>query len=162
MAIRFNAEEVFEMAEQIERNGASFYRKAAELPNLAKARGMLLELSDWEIQHEKIFAKMREEVSADEKRQTAYDPQNEAALYLRAMADGKVFDIKTEPADLLSGDESEEDVLKTAVGLEKDSIVFYLGIKEMTPEDLGVTKIDNIIKEEMRHVRILSDMMGKR
>jgi len=30
MPIPFNADEVFEMAEQIERNGARFYRAAAE------------------------------------------------------------------------------------------------------------------------------------
>lgn len=159
MAIKFNADEVFEMAEQIERNGANFYQKAAGLPNLHNMRDLLLELSDWELQHEKLFARMREEVSASEKKPTAYDPENEAALYLRAMADGKVFDIKTEPADLLSGNESEEDVVNTAIGLEKDSIVFYLGIQEMTPEDLGKEKIDNVIKEEMRHVRVLSDLL---
>ena len=30
MGITFNANEVFEMAEEIERNGAKFYRQAAE------------------------------------------------------------------------------------------------------------------------------------
>jgi hypothetical protein len=31
MSFEFNADEILEMAEQIERNGARFYRKAAEL-----------------------------------------------------------------------------------------------------------------------------------
>ncbi len=30
MPQRFNADEIFEIAEQIERNGAAFYRRAAE------------------------------------------------------------------------------------------------------------------------------------
>jgi len=33
MTVALNAIEVFEIAEQIERNGAKFYRKAAELFN---------------------------------------------------------------------------------------------------------------------------------
>jgi len=49
-----------------------------------------------------------------------------------------------------------EDILQMAIGLEKDSIVFYLGMKEMVPERLGRGKIDGIIKEEMRHVNDLS------
>ena len=43
-----------------------------------------------------------------------------------------------------------------AIGLEKDSIVFYLGMKEMVPERLGGSRIDGIIREEMRHVNDLS------
>ena len=39
---------------------------------------------------------------------------------------------------------------------EKDSIVFYLGMKEIVPENLGKTKIDQIIKEEMAHIKLLS------
>lgn len=38
----------------------------------------------------------------------------------------------------------------------KDSIVFYLGMKEMVPENFGKAKIDAIIKEEMTHIKLLS------
>jgi len=49
-----------------------------------------------------------------------------------------------------------EEILKEAILAEKDSIVFYLGMKEMVPENLGETKIDAIIKEEMAHIKLLS------
>lgn len=43
-----------------------------------------------------------------------------------------------------------------AIGLEKDSIVFYLGMKEAVPQRSGRDKIEGIIKEEMRHMATLS------
>jgi rubrerythrin len=45
-------------------------------------------------------------------------------------------------------------VLEAAVNKEKDSIVFYLGMKEAIPS--GADQVDKIISEEMRHIRILS------
>jgi len=152
MTIDFNADEIFEMAEQIERNGARFYRTAAERATEKNERQMLLGLAAMEDEHENVFAAMRETLSTSEKLSTTFDPYGEAASYLRAMADGHVFDTKTDPADFLTGGESIEDILKKAIELEKDSIVFYLGMKEMIPKRLGKEKIDHIIKEEMEHI----------
>lgn len=47
-------------------------------------------------------------------------------------------------------------VLKAAILAEKDSIVFYLGMKEMVPDKYGKDKLEEIIKEEMGHIKILS------
>ena len=49
-----------------------------------------------------------------------------------------------------------QEILKAAIEAEKDSIVFYLGMKEVVPEGLGKNRIDGIIKEEMGHIRLLS------
>ncbi len=158
--IAFNADEILEMAEQIERNGARFYRKAAGLEALSGNKGLLLDLADKEDEHERIFVSMRTELSEKEREAQVFDPDNELALYLQAMADGYVFDVKTNPEDELKGSETLEDVLTLAIGKEKDSIVFYLGIKDMNSTRLGKDRIDNIIKEEMRHVSQLSQELA--
>ena len=72
------------------------------------------------------------------------------------MADGSVFNLKSDPAELLTGNESMEEIINRALGLEKDSIVFYLGIRDMVPERLGRNRLDDIIREEMNHISILS------
>ena len=64
MGMPFNADEVFEMAEQIERNGARFYRTAAE--KFPEVNPLLLELAAMEDKHEKTFAAMRSELSGTE------------------------------------------------------------------------------------------------
>jgi len=81
MIYDFTADDVFEIAEQLERNGNQFYREAAQ--------------------------------------------NTDNAEYKKLLA-------------------------------EKDSIVFYLGIKEMVPEKYGKDKLDKIIKEEMGHIKLLS------
>ena len=52
-----------------------------------------------------------------------------------------------------------KDILKETILAEKDSIAFYLRIKEMVSEKFGKTKIDSIIKEEMSCIKILSNKL---
>ena len=63
MTRAFNAFEVFEIAEQIERNGAAFYRKAAGLFDQPQLVRMFLDLARWEAKHEEVFASMRRQLS---------------------------------------------------------------------------------------------------
>ena len=51
---------------------------------------------------------------------------------------------------------SMQEILKAAIEAEKDSIVFYLGMRESVPPNLGRERLDAIIKEEMGHIRLLS------
>lgn len=150
MSYDFNANDVFEMAEQMERNGGKFYRTAAENTTDPANKEFLLVLATMEDQHEKTFKAMRAELSAKEKASTVFDPQGEAALYLRALADTRVFFEKEIDVS------SMKQILKSAIEAEKDSIVFYLGMKEAVPADLGKGRLDHIIQEEMGHVRLLS------
>ena len=91
MGFDFNADDIFEMAEQIERNGAKFYRTAAEKVADSSAKELLLWLAGMEDEHEKTFALLRADLSKKEKAATVFDPEGESALYLRALADIEVF-----------------------------------------------------------------------
>jgi len=145
MGIVFNANEVLEMARQIERNGAAFYRKAAEI--VQDSKDLLLEIAEQEDEHLATFTEMQENISAREYESTAYDPDDEGLMYLQAMANGHIFDTKKKPEDMLTGNENLADVMLMAIGAEKDSIVFYSGLKGFVPEKLGADKLDSIIKE---------------
>ena len=150
MGIDFNADEVFEIAEQIERNGAKFYRTAAEKIKDTNKKQLLVNLAKMEDEHEQTFKALRSKLSTDEKIQTTFDPQGESERYLRALADTRIFYEK----DVIPT--SLKDILKFAITTEKDSIVFYLGLKEVVPVHLGKQKLDDIIKEEMGHISLLS------
>ena len=154
----FHPGEIFAMAQEIERTGAHFYRAAAKTTALADLHELLLELAAMEDEHEKTFAAMQQGLSAKQGREAPRD--EEAALYLRAWADGHVFARKQEPAERLNGKETKEDILTRAIGLEKDSIVFYVGIKEAIPPEWGREKIDAIIREEMGHIRLLDEKLS--
>lgn len=150
MSIDFNADEVFEIAEQIERNGADFYRRAAESITEEKAKEFLTHLADMEDEHEKTFKKMRSELNQDEKVLTTFDPDGDAERYLQALANTRIFYEKKLDTS------SIEEIYKTALTAEKDSIVFYLGMKDIVPEHLGKNRLDEIIREEMSHIRSIS------
>ena len=164
MSYYFNADEIFEMAEQIERNGAKFYRSAAELVASPESGQLMLHLAAMEDKHLAFFGNLRAEIKKQGQTATVdpvFDPEGEAGMYLRAMADGHVFNMRVDPAESLTGEESAEDILHLALGREKDAVVFFLGIKDMVSEKLGKDKIDGIIKEEMSHITILSGELTK-
>lgn len=157
MSMPFNADEVFEMAEQIERNGGKFYRAAAKkFPEVSK---LLLDLAAMEDKHQKTFADMRAKLSGTEVQEPVFDPDGQAQMYLRAMADGHVFDVKADPAEKLADKDTPEEVLKMAIGAERDSIVFYAGLKDAVSDRAGKDKVDDIIKEEMSHIVILNEKL---
>ena len=150
MSFEFSADEVFEMAEQMERNGQQFYNTAAAAVPGEQHKKLLLELAGMEVEHEKTFKAMRSELTKKEKDTNVFDPLGEAALYLKALVDTRVFFQKDMDIS------SMEKILKAAIEAEKDSIVFYLGMKNAVPKELGRNRLDEIIKEEMSHVRLLS------
>ncbi len=163
MGYEFNADEIFEIAEQIERNGAMFYRQMAENISDVLIRNLLLDLATMEDEHEKVFISMRADLSDKEREPTVFDPEGESALYLKALADLRVFD-KKEIEDFVLPEELPEKekmkkVFREAINREKDSIVFYLGMKELLPVHFGKNKIDDIIKQEMEHTRLLSNRL---
>jgi rubrerythrin len=148
----YSADEIFEMAEQIERNGAAFYRKAASFVNDAPSRDFLLRLAEQEDDHERTFAAIRAEVVADSGKIARYDQDETVAGYLRALAGQYVFRKDREPPSLLTGGENVGEVLRMAIGQEKDSIVLYLGLMDALADSGDAERIRRIIREEQRHL----------
>jgi len=161
MAYDFNAEEVFEMAIRIEENGAAFYRKAADLQTKESDKAFLKRIAQMEDRHKAGFEEMKQQVSDLEKSQTVFDPEQEQFRYLKAMADAHGGEGDPTIVDQFTGNETMEDIIKTAIGLEKESILFYLGLKDMVPKKLGGERIDAIIDEEKMHVAQLSGFLKK-
>jgi rubrerythrin len=152
MSITFNADEIFEMAEEIERNGAKFYREAAQKAVDSDTKIMLLSLASMEEGHQQTFAQMRRELATDEKEATTFDPDNQVAQYLRTMADFHGTEGKVSPTETLTGRESMSEILKIALQAEKNSIAFYVGIKDLVSSKSAKQRIQAIIIEEMAHV----------
>ncbi len=153
MGNEFNANDIFEIAKQIEINGAKFYRDAADQVDGDGHKQFLTELAEMEDSHEQIFADMQKNLSEDETKALTFDPDDENALYLKALADTRVFFEKEAPgADM-------KKILTSAIAAEKDSIVFYLGIEEMVAQNAGKSKVDDIIKEEMGHIKLLAEKL---
>jgi len=158
MKMGYTASELLEIAQQMERNGCAFYDRAAELAE-GGAAAVLLELAEMERTHERTFAAMAAELPEGERQAPAYDPNGEAAQYIRAVAGGHVFNLKADPVEWLAAGRTMPQILRRAIALEKDTIVYYLGLRDVVPADLGKERVDDIIREEMSHVVLLSEQL---
>ena len=103
--------------------------------------------------HVVTFLNMQNKLKEQNTLATDFDPDDENLSYLKALADTRVFFKKDQP------DDTFQSILKTAIQTEKDSIAFYLGMKELVPAKLGQAKIDDIIKEEMSHIKIIAEKL---
>ena len=72
---KFSADEIFEVAQQLERHGERFYRQAAARA-AGEARNLFLRLADMENEHEKAFAGIREAFELP----AIFDPDGDVAL----------------------------------------------------------------------------------
>lgn len=155
MGITFNANEIFEMAEEIERNGVKFYRRASANSPDEETKQMLLDMAVMEDEHLKTFQQMREELSGREKEPMVFDPDNQSALYLQAMADARGYEGKITPAKELTGSETPKEIIEIALNSEKESVVFYFGLKGLVPVKAGRDKVEAVIIEELGHITTL-------
>jgi len=152
--------EALAVAVKIEDNGIAFYEEAARQSADPAAMEVFRKLAAFEKEHKNYFARLAKTAEAYESR-FATDPKNEFASVLSAMADNSVFDLRAGSAGMLHSRENAAEVVRMAIGLEKDSVIFYLGLKESMREKAEAENINEIIREEMRHITILHDLLKK-
>ena len=127
--------EVLEIAEKIERNGARFYRRAAAMVQDAQVSAFLVQLAQWESQHVKVFREMKERSVKQKWEIGDVASESRAVPDARSLAGLAVFGLQPNPADELTGQKTRADVLRIAIEKEKDSIVYYTGLKDLIPSE---------------------------
>ncbi len=156
MIYGFNANEIFQIAINIEENGKRFYEKAMELIDDKDAKALLASLAKEELEHLKKFTELKEQLPKEAAAGTVWDPENDMNNYLHMVADMNVFSSDFNLKDELSQVKSAEDALKFGIQFEKDSIIFFLTIQDATDEAKGRELIGQLIEEEKGHLKKLS------
>jgi len=154
MSVTFVADEIYEIAEQIENNASEFYREAAERCPNEDIRAFLLDLSEQENKHFKTFQNMREKL-AEEEGLSIFNPLGRSAAYLQAMADARSWEGRKNPLEVLTGKETTKEIIEIAIESEKEMVVFYVGLKDMVYFQAGKKKVEEIIIEELNHISAL-------
>ncbi len=149
----FNAYEAFEMAAQIERNGLDFYTRAAGKVSDKSAKSLLQGLAEMERQHEKYFAALKEDYRLLPESELP-DLDSQYVQYIDSLVKGKVFNESA--ATKFREGCSVEEIIEMALSFERSTVVYFATIKESVPRKLGKDRIDEIIKEEVRHIAILN------
>lgn len=162
MSLTFHLNEIFDIAVRTERNGAEFYRKAAALYGETENCEYLLQMAAMEEDHERTFRRMREETNAEPDSAQAFDPYNDGQRYIDALADGHGGEGSRSAADALTGGETMETILRTAIGLERNSILFYSGLLDVVAGAAARQALQDIIAEEKAHVVQLANALKQR
>jgi rubrerythrin len=157
MGIFISGSELIEIAVGIEKNGAAYYDSLAESTKEATARDLYKDLADKERHHIKTFQSMLSQIG-DYKPPETYTEEYDR--YLKALIDSSVFKDDQTAREMAQKVASEVEAIQIGLGAEKDSILFYTGIRELVRRSERDV-IDGIIKEEQYHLKQLSDLKSK-
>lgn len=161
MQFSMNADELFRIGLEIEKNGRAFYLAAAKAVAEPHAATLFGELAEWEVKHLELFDSLRKALPLEARSGDLFDPAGDTASYIKDAADNHVFIRTADPEKLGAACKTASEALNLALTFEKDSVVFYTAMKKLVAPHLGAEKIDSIIEEEIRHVAILNGELNK-
>ena len=152
----FSGSEVVEVGIQIEKNGKDFYDTLAVQSKDQKAVGIFKHLAGEEEKHIADFERILNSV-------VKYEPQEafpgEYFAYMNDLAGEHVFTQKDKGIEIAKTIKSDKEAVESGIKFEKDSIVFYEGMKKVVPEN-GLKVIDTLIAQEQQHLKVLSELKG--
>ena len=154
MELLRNFDELLGAAMAIEEKGAAFYKKAAGFAKDALAQQLFLDLADWENNHYAMFNAARERLSPEEREiQTIAED-----LDIESIIASGAIRLTKDPESLLTGSEAPEEVIDTAISLERDSVVFYMFLHRFVSDEERREELDVIVREEVGHVKKLQEL----
>jgi rubrerythrin len=159
MVARFSPKEVLDAAIQIEQEASGFYQEAAANAKEDKVKALLQELSEMETAHAEIFRQIQAVLTEKETEVESLDPGNEMLYYLQASTAMHGWEGKKGPQQKLTGQESMEEILRHAIEAEKEAVFFYTGVRDLVPGDAGRDKVEKVLREEMKHVAQLTQLL---
>ncbi|HXZ95242.1 MAG TPA: ferritin family protein [Dehalococcoidia bacterium] len=154
MGIFFSGRELIEIAIGIEKNGAIFYGSLAGSSKNHAARDIYKYLADQEKEHAAIFQKMLDSVGESKPPETYTEQYN---LYLKALIDSLFFVDDEVSRKMAQNVKSEAEAIQIGIGAEKDSILFYVEVKDVIRRS-DRKAVGKIIEEERSHLRQLTEI----
>ncbi|MDZ7700467.1 MAG: ferritin family protein [Deltaproteobacteria bacterium] len=151
----FRATELMDMAIRIEEHGQAFYEACLSATALSELREVFQYLLSQEIEHARVFSRMKSAMDQDIAFPESYP--GEHRNYLDAFVKKEVFDDPETAARQVEAVEDADQAIEWALSLEKQSILFYSGIKSLMKQ-FEADNVDRIIAQEHDHVRRLQTL----
>jgi rubrerythrin len=155
MANLFKANDAALAAVEIETRGEKFYRQLAEKADDAGTRRLFEHLADEETTHKAHFKALYERLGNVSL--PAGSNEAEFSTYMNALIDTHTLFRESDTA-LMENVKSRKDAILKAMIFEKESILFFMEMREMVPER-EKKFIDECIEEERIHLRQLNEML---
>ncbi|MBN1798132.1 MAG: ferritin family protein [Spirochaetales bacterium] len=152
MEEHFDAYEILTLAQSMEDNAVEFYENACKMQNKKKECDFLLKLAAMEKEHKELYANMQSRIKKASAAPADAEIFSDIDLYLKAVLDSQSMEGSQFASMLLRGDESLREILLIAIDLEKETILFYVGLKDTVTEAEDKEIVDKIIQEEKGHI----------
>jgi rubrerythrin len=150
----FNASEIVEVALRIEQNGGTFYGLLADKMSDPQVKKLFGDLAKEERKHFETFQQIHARASHWEPLGTYAAEYRD---YMDCLASHNVFNRKNTAGEVTGRITDKKEALKYAQGVEKDSILFYMEMKEAVPP--GEREIiEDLIRQEKIHLTRLIEM----
>ncbi len=150
----FAGSEIVELGIQIEKNGRDFYSALAKKSKNQKSAEVFKYLSGEEEKHIKAFADM---LNKTEKYEPSGLDADEYFAYMNALASEYIFTRKDKGEEIAKTVRNDLEAVDMGMGFEKDSIVFYEGMKKVMPE-YDVKVVGELIIQEQNHLKQLASL----
>jgi len=154
MANIFTGAELVQIGIQIEKNGRDFYNTLEGQSNNKKAKDIFRYLAGEEEKHIKVFEKI---LSAYDSFEGAESYPGEFIAYMKSLAQNYVFTRKGKGLEVARQIKDEAEAIDKGIGFEKDSIVFYEGMKKAV---IGANTgaVEQLIAQEQLHLQKLMEL----
>ena len=153
--VHFTGREILEVAVRIEENGARFYTDASKAFKNTNIVRILQDLAHEESIHMELFRNLIKALPESGPYGDYAPYMEEASGYLKALAASEVFTKPEEGSKLSLTVRGEKEVIDYAIQMEKDSLLFYLEMKNMIRKN-DKAVIDNLIDQEKGHLSKLT------
>jgi len=151
---RFSIREAIEQAVQTERLGYRFYSTLAQkLKKEEDLNKLFITLAAKELKHEKTFKELLGIIGDEEP--TDWE---EAEQYLRAIVESEFFLGKNKSLPSMAKVKTVEDAVNFALGFEKETLLYFYGIRDAVKEK---EMVEEIINEERSHIMWLNRFRGR-
>ena len=152
----FSLHELLDLARTMESNGVDFYTRCAALYSNQEEAEFFLRLARMEEDHEKTFARLQAALPAAVETPGGADELFEASgLFLQALIDSENLEGSGFSRYVFTGKETPAQVVLMGVDLEKQTILYYLGLREMFTAPKERSVLETIIREEKEHLAVL-------
>jgi rubrerythrin len=159
MDTQFNVFEILRIAEEVETKAAKFYLRAAERFADENRRILYYRLADWRVRHRDHWRRIRHQYSEQTGEFGTFDPDNYVLSNPQSMADLTGFGTDPNGRGRPTGCETEKQIIHDAIRRSEGIIIFYHGLKDFAQGTESHMMIDNMIREEDRHGRLLGDSL---
>jgi len=156
----YNANEIYAIGIEIEKNGERFYEEIAAQQVDPELAGFFTNLAKWEGSHVMDWEALKAGFSEKAREINPYDPEDQEHLYLKSTADNHIFIKSRDISYLVLTCKTGEDALNLAMRFEQDSVAFYAALAAVTPEEWGKDKIQRLVEEEQRHIAMLEEKLN--